>query len=91
MPSLIPGSQSRPADTYLSNWSCGNPATLDVTVISTVQPLTLKGAASTTGYALRVAEERKMAAHAEHCREAGVHFIPLVLEFVRGWGRWGSY
>ena len=34
-----------------------------------------------------VAEKRKMAAHAEDCRAAGVHFIPLVLESVGGWGR----
>ena len=86
MPSLIPESRSRPADIYLPNWSRGKPAALDVTVISTMQPLTLKGAASTSGYALEVAEERKMAAHAEDCRAAGVHFIPLVLESVGGWG-----
>ena len=52
MPSLIPGSQSHPAEIYLPNWSHGKPAALDVTVIFTMQPLTLKGAASTTGYAL---------------------------------------
>ena len=52
-----------------------------------MQPLTLKGAASTPGYALGVAEERKIAAHAEDCQAAGVHFIPLVMETVGGWGR----
>ena len=87
MPSLIPGSRSFLADIYLSNWSRGKPAALDVTIISTKQPLTLKGAASTSGYALGVAEERKMAAHAEDCRAAGVNFIPLVLESVGGCGR----
>ena len=52
-----------------------------------MQPLTVKGAASTSGYALGVAEERKLAAHAEDCRAAGVHFVPLALESVGGWGR----
>ena len=46
VPSLIPGSQSRPADIFLPNWCRGQPAALDVTVISTMQPLTLAGAAA---------------------------------------------
>ena len=86
MPSLISGSRSRPADIYLPNWSRGKPAGLDVTVISIMQPLTLKGAAFTPGYALGVAEECKMTAHAEDSRAAGVYFGPLVLEMVGGWG-----
>ena len=36
-PSLIPGSQSRPADVYLPSWDRGRPAALDVSVISTLQ------------------------------------------------------
>ena len=59
-PSLIPSSRSRPADIYLPNWKRGQPAALDVTVISTMQQLTQAGAASTPGYALHVGEERKM-------------------------------
>ena len=47
MPALIPGTSSRPADVYLPNWRRGQPAALDVTVISTLQQLTLEGAAST--------------------------------------------
>ena len=34
-----------------------------------------------------MAEERKMAAHAEGSGAVGVDFIPLVLESVGGWGR----
>ena len=33
VPSLIPGSQSRPANVYLPNWHRGCPAALDITVI----------------------------------------------------------
>ena len=84
-PSLIPGSSSRPADIYLPNWCRGRPAALDVTVISTLQSLTLAGAASTQGHALRVGEERKMAAHYAACRSVGVVFIPLVVESLGGW------
>ena len=53
VPSLIPGSQSRPADIYLPNWERGQPAALDVTVISPLQPLILHRAASSAGHAIR--------------------------------------
>ena len=83
-PSLIPSSRSRPADIYLPTWKRGQPAALDVTVISAMQQLTQAGAASTLGYALHVGEERKMAAHAEACRSVGVHFVPIVAETLGG-------
>ena len=56
-----------------------------MTVTSTLQQLTLQGAASTPGYALAVGEERKRASHAEACRSVGVSFIPLVVESLGGW------
>ena len=60
-PSLIPGSSSRPADVYLPNWKRGQPAALDVTVISTMQQLTRDRASIVPWHALQVGEERKMA------------------------------
>ena len=84
-PSLIPGSSSRPADVYLPNWKRGQPAALDVTVISTMQQLTRDRASVVPGYALQVGEERKMAAHAEACRSVGIAFTPLVVETLGGW------
>ena len=51
-PSLIPGSRSRPADVYHPYWVRGQPAALDVTVISTLQQQILTGAASVPGHAL---------------------------------------
>ena len=85
VPSLIPGSSSRPADVYLPNWKGGRPAALDVTVISTMQQLTLAGAARSQGHTLMVGEERKMSAHGPECHSAGVGFIPLVAESLGGW------
>ena len=85
VPSLIPASNSRPADIFLPNWSRGRPAAIDVTVISTMQPLTLAGAAASPGYALQVAEDRKMAAHFEACRAVGVDFVPVTVESLGGW------
>ena len=79
VPSLIPGSNSRPADVFLPQWKRGQPAAIDVTVISTLQQLTVVGASTTKGHALSVGEERKRAAHAEACHSVGVSFIPLVV------------
>ena len=81
MPSLIPGTSSRPAYVYLAIWTRGKPAALDVHVISTLQQLTLKEAATTQGH-----EERKRAAHSEAYYSAGVTFIPMVVESLGGWG-----
>ena len=44
VPALIPGTHSRPADVYLPNWKRGQPAAIDVIVISALQQLTLEGA-----------------------------------------------
>ena len=49
-----------------------------------MQPLTQSGAASERGYALKLAEERKMAAHNAKCRGAGVSFVPLAVESLGG-------
>ena len=83
-PSLVPGSQSRPADIYLLCWKRGRPAALDVTVISTMQRSTIQGAAENQGHALRIAEERKFAAHVAACQAAGISFIPLAVETLGG-------
>ena len=87
LPSLIPGIWSRPADILIPNWQRGQPAALDVTVISTLQQATLQGAASTQGHALAVGVERKLAAHAEACRAAGIAFVPLMVESLGGWSK----
>ena len=89
VPSLIPGSSSRPADIYLPIWDRGRPAALDVTVISTMQQQTQAGAANTPGHALRVGEERKMVAHADACRSVWVHLVPIVAETLGGWSEGG--
>lgn len=52
---------------------------LDVTVISTLQRLTLDNAATVQGHAFTVGEERKRAAHAEACHAVGVSFVPVQL------------
>ena len=83
-PSVVPDSQSRPADILLPTWSRGHPAALDVTVISPLQQQTLHAAASTPGHALQVSVQRKPTAHLSACCSAGVEFIPIVLETLGG-------
>ena len=85
MPSLIPGSKSHPADVYLPHWKQGQPAALDVSVISPLQQLTVSQASSTQGHALLVGEGRKISAHAAPCASVGVSFIPLMVETLGGW------
>ena len=58
---------------------------LDVTVISTLQDLTVAGAAATQGHALRIGEERKLAAHQSDCQATGISFVLLVVESLGGW------
>ena len=89
--SLIPDTNSRPADIFLPNWSRGLPAALDVTVISTLQTSTLSGAAMDQGYALRVGEGRKIAAHQEACQAVGMSFVPLVVESLGGWSEEAAF
>ena len=48
-----------------------------VRVISILQTSILSGAAKDQGYALRVGEGRKIAAHKEVCQAVGVSFVPI--------------
>ena len=84
VPSLIPGTQSRPADVFLPNCSRGRLVALDVTVISPLQQATLQGATTTQGHALLVGEARKFTAHGSQCQSAGITFIPITFEALGG-------
>ena len=85
--SLVPGSASRPADIFVPSWVQGQPAALDVTVISPLQQLTLSQASATRGFALSFAEERKNIVHFDDCRRVGVLFVPLAVETIGGWSQ----
>ena len=45
----------------------------------------VRQAAVTSGYALQKRFEEKVAKHGEACRQAGLAFIPLVVESLGGW------
>ena len=73
VPSLILGSQNRPADVFLPCWKGGRPAVLDITVIYR-QPSGLPL------NALLVAEERNLSAHGAACQAAAFPLSPLPLK-----------
>ena len=82
---VVPNSSARPADILLHNWCGGRQAALDVTVISSLQQLTVSEAAVTPGYALEVGTRRKFAANLPSCRAAGIECVPMVVEALGGW------
>ena len=84
-PGIVPNSIARPADILLPNWSRGRQAALDVSVISSLQRLTLAEAAVTSGHALQVCVRRKLSANLPACRAAGIEFVPVVVEALGGW------
>ena len=82
---LIPGTNLRPADVFIPHWAGGRDAALDVTVTHPLQDRTRAGAATTPGYALNIAYDRKVAGAGEQCRLQGIAFIPVVAESLGGW------
>ena len=85
VPFLILGTSNWPADVHLPIWKRGQPAAMDVSVISTMQQRTIVGASNSRGYALRLGEERKMRVHAEPCQSIGILFVPLIVQTIGGW------
>ena len=81
----MPGLDARPADLLIPRWEGGKDACLDVTVVSPMQIAMVQGAATTDGYALDKAFERKVAKAGEPCRQAGLAFIPLAADTLGGW------
>ena len=82
---LIPGTEARPADVLIPNWTGGKDTALDVTVINPLQTTLVAQAATTPGHALTVAYNRKMTQSAEACRLEGIVFIPMAAETFGGW------
>ena len=75
---LLPDDGRRPADVLVPNWAGGRDAAMDVTVVNPLQGATLAQAATTPGYALTFAFDRKARGAAEDCRRQGIAFLPLV-------------
>eukprot|EP00666_Eupelagonemidae_sp_cell4sb_P017874 gene17874-biopygen36351 len=80
----------RPADVFLPCWRAGRPAALDFAVTSGLRMGSLAlsaadGSAAVEAYAARKRDHLDTAAH---CDEAGIDFIPMIVE--ASGGGWGS-
>ena len=82
---LLPGRDARPADLLIPRWSGGQDSALDVTVVSALQSAMVAGSATTDGYALQRAFDRKVANAGEACRREGITFIPIAANTLGGW------
>ena len=83
----LPGSNSKPADVLIPNWTHGKDTALDVTVVNPIQPTLVKRVArdSEPGYALTYAFDNKMRKHDQTCRREGMVFLPMPIESLGGW------
>ena len=82
---LLPGTEKRPADVFLPNWSGGRDTALDVTVVNPLRADFIEKEADTPGFALSQAYNRKMRQVGEACEREGIVFIPLPIETFGGW------
>ena len=82
---MLPGADRRPADVLVPHWAGGRDVALDVTVIHPIQEATMPNAATTPGFALSFAHDRKLRGAEEDCRRQGIAFIPVVAESFGGW------
>ena len=73
---MLPGDDCRPADILVPNFAGGRDVALDVTVVHPIQDATMPQAATTPGFALSYAHDRKVRGAEEDCRRQGIAFIP---------------
>ena len=84
---LLLENNSRPGDAYLPSVIAGQPAALDVTITSPLQASLLSDEARICGFALTLAEDRKIGHYYQKCSDMGIHFITLALETLGGQSR----
>ena len=77
--------KSRPGDVYLSSFIAGQPAALDITITSPLQASLISDEVRTYGFALTLAQDRKIGQYYQKCSDMGIqHFTPLALETFGG-------
>ena len=76
----LPENKSRTGGVYLPSVIAGQPAALDVTIKSPLQASLVSDAARTCGFAITLAEDRKIGHYYQKCSNMGIPFIPLALE-----------
>ena len=82
---ILPGTNAKPADLLIPNWSAGKAVAMDVTVINPLQLALLARSAEAPGHSLSVAFNRKYTQYGEACLDQGIVFAPLPVETFGGW------
>ena len=82
---LLPGTNARPADVFIPNWTGGRDTALDVTVVSPLLTDRVDNSITTPGHTLEVAFNEKCRDYMEACEREGISFIPLPVETLGGW------
>ena len=82
---LIPGSNIKTADLLIPNWTGGKDTALDVTVVNSSQISLVAISAETPGFALTHRYNEKFSKHGDACTNAGLAFIPILVETLGGW------
>ena len=81
---MITETNSRLGDVYLTCWSAGQPAALDITITSPLLPSIISNAVKKSRFALRAAEDRKLQQYFQQCANTGFQFIPMAFESFGG-------
>ena len=84
---LIEGNK-KPADVFIEDWSKGQSACLDVTVVTPLRKDIITQAAEKPGVAAEKAEASKDRKFLKDCEDLKLLFVPLAFE---SFGRWGSF
>ena len=82
---LIPGSNNKPADLLIPNWTGGKDTAIDLTVVNPLQATLVERAAEDPGFALSHRYNDKMNKHGDACAGVGIVFIPMPVETMGGW------
>ena len=78
-------SQRRPADLLLPNWTLGQDAAIDVTVVHPLNSCFLTGASTIGGVAAESRAETKAATNGPKCHELGWRCIPMAVSVFGEW------
>ena len=81
---LLPENNSKSGDVYLPSFLAGQPGALNVTITFPLQASLISDAAITCGFALNLANDRKIGHYYQKCSNMGIHLIPLALETFGG-------
>jgi hypothetical protein len=82
---IFADNMERPADIFLASFVRGRDAAIDVGVTSPLQAAQVRREASQAGAALEAYKNIKNNKYHDQCSNAGIEFVPLIVETLGGW------